>query len=234
MWTKIIFEVSLEKLELVDDDIKNKLKEYCSYLMPANAGFDIMQVDFTPIITFNGKTADAKSLTEELENITGDISGQVIAEILPDDIKQKGKFMTEVYLFLYCVENSLRLFIESVAKKNLGDDYFDKLKLNTQNKQTISIRKDNESKNKWLRLRGDSEIFYLDFQDLGKVIQNNWDIFGSYFPDQGWIITKINELAECRNLVAHNSVVGEHEKDVIKTHYRSILRQLNEVLKTSP
>ena len=93
-------------------------------------------------------------------------------------------------------------------------------------KRKVTTRIEQEQKNKWLSVRGDPELFYLDFKDLGAIIQNNWDLFAPYFPDQIWILSKINELAECRNLVAHNSVIGDHERDVIRVNFNSILKQL--------
>ncbi|CAH1213252.1 hypothetical protein PAECIP111893_03655 [Paenibacillus plantiphilus] len=70
---------------------------------------------------------------------------------------------------------------------------------------------------KWLSVRGDSKLFYLDFKDLATIINNNWDIFKDYFPSQDFIIPKIKEMADCRNLIAHNSLIDETERNVIKT-----------------
>jgi hypothetical protein len=100
-------------------------------------------------------------------------------------------------------------------------------------KKKIILRKEEEEKNKWLGVRGNSDIFYLDFEDLGKIIIDNWDIYSKYFPDQAWIVTKIKELVECRNLVAHNSFIEEHQKNVIKLNYASILKQLEKTLNES-
>lgn len=235
MWTIIYFYVPINKLELVNEEIKRKLIGFCVDIMPAEVGFDVMDIEFSPLMeSIEGLSEinTQETLIEDLENITQIISQEIISQILPDDIKQKGKDMAEVYLYLYCVENSLRLFIEKVAKDRLGDGYFDQLKLNKGTREKVSHRKQQESKNKWLRLRGDSEIFYLDFKDLGTIIQNNWDFFSPYFPDQSWISTKINELGECRNLVAHNSFIQNHEKDVIRVYYNSILKQLNGALRS--
>ncbi len=216
------------KLILVNEDEKNKLIDICNIVMPDEVGFDVMEINFLPLIK---RTETKKTLFEELEEIVNSFSQEIIGKILPDDIKQKGKDMAEVYLHLYCVENSLRLFIEIVARDKLGNNYFNQLRLNKDIRKKIQGRKQKESKNMWLRLRGDSEIFYLDFKDLGAIIQNNWDLFEPYFPDQNWVITKINELSECRNLVAHNSYIQSHEKDVIRVNYNSILKQLNMTLK---
>ena len=53
-------------------------------------------------------------------------------------------------------------------------------------------------------------------KDLGSLINNNWDIFKEYFPSQDFILPKLNEMAECRNLVAHNSLVEATEHYLIK------------------
>jgi len=89
------------------------------------------------------------------------------------------------------------------------------------------MRKDQEEKNAWLSIRGESDLFYMDFKELGDLILNNWDTFKDSFPDQAWIKSKIDELGNCRNLIAHNSYVGEHERNVINVNYRSIIKQLS-------
>lgn len=226
-WTTIRFSIPVQKLKSVNKETKQKLIEICDKIMPAEAGLDVMDVEFSPLIP---ETETRPTLIKDLEKISHTLSQEIMAQILPSDMKQKGKDMTEAYLYLYCVENSLRLFIEKVARDKLGNDYFNKLELNRDIVKNVSHRKQQEGKNRWLRLRGDSEIFYLDFKDLGAIIQNNWSLFSSYFPNQSWILTKINELAECRNLVAHNSYIQSHEKDVIRVNYNSILKQLNIVL----
>ncbi|MCK4427787.1 MAG: hypothetical protein KAW16_04820 [candidate division Zixibacteria bacterium] len=223
LWTTVYFYVPLEKLDIVNDEIKKKLTGLCDLIMPAEVGFDVMSVQFSPLLS---ETDAEETLLKDLENITQTMSGQIISQILPDDIREKGKDMMEAYFYLYCVENSLRLFVEKVAKEKWGDQYFTHLQLNKDILRGISYRKQQEMKNKWLRLRGDSDIFYLDFKDLGTVIQNNWGLFSPYFPNQSWILSKINELADCRNLVAHNSFIQSHEKDVIRVNYNSILKQL--------
>ena len=228
LWTRVVFYVPVEKLDRVNDEIKGKLSGFCDDVIPANAGFDIIKVDFAPLIP---EAEDSRTLIEDLELTISSLSEEIISQILPEDIKKKGKDMAEAYLYLYCVENSLRLFIEKVARDNFGNGYFDRLHLNRDIRESISQRKRDEDRNQWLRLRGDSEIFYLDFKDLGKIIENNWILFSSYFPDIGWITTKIKELAKCRNLVAHNSNIGDHEKNVIRVNFTSILRQLGTTMR---
>ena len=143
-----------------------------------------------------------------------------------DDIIKKGKEMVEVYFYFYCIENSLRLFIEKVALNKFGEDYFEKLQINSNIEKNIKGRKRKEEKNKWLSVRGDSELFYLDFEDLEKIIMNNWNLFRNYFPDQKWITSKLSEMADCRNLIAHNSFIDEDGRNLLRTYYVNILKQI--------
>jgi len=62
---------------------------------------------------------------------------------------------------------------------------------------------------------------------LGDLNVNDWNIFEKYFPSQNWIKQKIDELGNIRNLVAHNSFIGEHEKDILRVNFHSILKQIN-------
>jgi hypothetical protein len=173
-------------------------------------------------------SCEDKSLRETLDEVSSSLSMDFIRALLPDDLKTKGQEMAEAYLFLYCVENSLRLFIDSILRKMFGPKYFGKIQVNRSIRTKVEERKKAEKDNKWLPVRGEVEIFYLDFGDLGNIIQNNWDIFKDYFPNQNWITQKIDELASIRNLVAHNSEIDRTERDLIRVYYTQIMRQIQD------
>jgi hypothetical protein len=153
------------------------------------------------------------------------------SDIIPFDIKEKMEEMSQVYRYLYIAENSLRLFIEKVAVENYGSNFLTGLQLNNSQLQKIEVRKKIESIKKWLRVRSDSDIFYLDFRDLGMIIYNNWQIFKKYFESPEWIKVKINELADCRNPIAHNGYLGQLEIDLIKTNFKQIIKQISSIIK---
>jgi len=50
MWTAIHFYIPIGKLPLVNDDIAGKLIEICNEIMPVDVGFDVMEVEFSPLI----------------------------------------------------------------------------------------------------------------------------------------------------------------------------------------
>jgi hypothetical protein len=229
-YTKIYFYVPLSNLEKVNQVIVDKLIAFCDSIMPGDAGLDIMDVEFSPLLE-SAETMD-RSLAQ-VEDVAASVSQEIMAKIFPGDIRQKGQDMAGVYLYLYCIENSLRLFIETVSKSAFSEQYFDKLTISRSTREKIAERKADAAKKKWLPARGDSDIFYLDFDDLGSITRSNWGLFSPFFPDLNWIAAKIDELSDCRNLVAHNSFLESHQRNLIKVYYTSILLQLNQTLSKS-
>lgn len=225
LWTEVRFSVSTDKFGLVTSEVENKLVSYCQRIMPAEAGYDVMSVSITPRLK-NGK--ESKRLDEEIKDVCRTLDNMQDFISLPSDLESKGREMAEVYLFLYYAENVLRLFIEQVGREAHGPEFFSRIQVPKSIRDGIAARKRNEEKNKWLRVRGDSDLFYLDFKDLGDIILNNWTLFSKFFPDQAWIKTKIEEMANCRHLVAHNSYVDEHGREVIRLNFKSIIRQLEQ------
>lgn len=217
--------VPISKLERFSGPILEKLRDVFDTVMPKEAGFAVLRIEVSPLLE---DIPEDQSLSEDLNQILGELSQKSLIT-LPIDIQDKGKEMAEAYLYLYCIENSLRLFIENVAKSNFTSNWFGQLQLNRTIKENIQQRKELERRNAWLSVRGSSELFYVDFKDLGSIISLNWAMFKPYFPDLNWITSKIEELAQCRNLIAHNSYIEDHEKDVIRLYYRSILKQIGAI-----
>ena len=219
----VTFFVNPEYLEILDTkENKDLLDAICSGLIPPDVGFDIKSVSFNMDLTKDFELED-----DLISDNVNSKAYKIMGELLPEDIRTKGYQMAEAYTYLYSVENSLRLFIEKVAKEKYGDSYFSQLTIPRNLQRTIAERQKNDDANKWLSVRG-TELFYLDFKDLGAVIDNNWDIFKDYFPSQSFILSKLNDMAECRNKIAHNSYVDDIERNLMKTYYNVILRQISD------
>lgn len=226
----ITFFVNPEYLDVLEtDENRQILNSICSHLIPPNVGFDVKSVSFSMDLTKDFELED--DLIADLEKNSNLIFYKVIGELLPEDIRIKGYHMAEAYTYLYSVENSLRLFIEKVSKEKYGDNYFSSLTITAALRRTINERMKNAATQKWLGVRG-TELFYLDFKDLGSIINNNWDLFSKYFPSQDFILPKLNDMAECRNKIAHNSYVNDIERNLMKTYYNVILKQISDVMKS--
>jgi len=93
---------------------------------------------FYPLIS------DENSLLDSIEEIQQNVNFGHL-NLLPQDIQQKGREMSEVYLYLYCIENSLRIFIEEIMKSQTVNipkrvqDTIDKLKKSEQESKYLPI-----------------------------------------------------------------------------------------------
>lgn len=144
--------------------------------------------------------------------------------LISESLIKKGEKLSEAYLTIYLIENHLRLFIWKIAGKS--NRKLTKL-LNKDDIKKINDRKNKEKTNKWLSLRKDSNLFYLDIDDLGRLIQRNWPLFTKYFPDQDSIRVKINEITLMRNRIAHsNSSISETEKKVLEVYMDQLFMQI--------
>jgi len=139
--------------------------------------------------------------------------------------------MTEVYFNLFIFENYLRNFIEEVSIQVYGIKYWEKLKIKPKIGKKIRNRKKNESLYKWLSTRGNSDLFYTDFDELRLIISSNWEIFKSHFPKENWIIIYLEDLYKIRNKIAHNIPIEKTERNTVETHLNNIYNQLEADLK---
>lgn len=172
------------------------------------------------ILENNNKTT--KSLKNKAIKITKKYSKN--SSLISETLIRKGEKLSEAYFAIYLIENHLRLFIWKLAgKSNRKLAKF----LNKDDRKKINGRKKQESDNKWLSLRKDSNLFYLDIDDLAKLIQRNWSSFSGHFPDQNSIRTKIDEITLIRNRVAHsNSSITETEKKALELYMDQLFMQI--------
>lgn len=140
---------------------------------------------------------------------------------LPLDIQQKGKQGADCFVYLFCIENSIREFIVQVA---VGKT----LKMPRDVQRKIEARKQIEATRKYLPVRGTSDVYYCDFIELADIIKANWDVFAQYFPGktEHWLTSMLEELYAVRLLIGHNSAVGENELKQLDVFYRVVMSYL--------
>jgi hypothetical protein len=229
IYTTITFLLPMDIYETLDieneDNFDRKtLFDICNRVMPLEAGLDITGVDVVPLLD---TTSNNKAWEDDLKDMR--LASKKVSTnfVLPTDIVENAYQMAEVYLHLYMAENYLRLFIEKVSIQKFGSNFFDRLNITESLKKVVMKRKRQEDDNKWMRVRVSSDVFYLDFRELAILLQNNWDLFKTYFPDQMWIISRIDELVNCRKLVSHNSSLIDKERDAVSVHFRNLVKQIH-------
>lgn len=202
---------------------KKEISVVCNRIIPANVGFDIKDVEFFPDYTIEYDSNE--DLVDDLVKTVQSQSKRII-DLLSPELMNKGFEMSEAYIYMYAIENTIRGFIENVLVTKYGGEYFNKIKLTKNINTKLSSRKVDASSKKWLSFNSESDIYFLDFIELGDIIRENWTDFSSYFPNQEFILTKVSELADARNRIAHNSYIGETERTMLKAYYKMITSQI--------
>lgn len=170
-------------------------------------------------------SASVSTKTNTINKIQESIRDEYFLSLNSDIISKGGK-MAEAYITLYCLENHIRDYIDNIFKNNFGEEYFKEISIPNKIRFGIECRKSEEQSKKWLPLRDDNGLYYLDFIELVDLMINNWDYFKSKIPDQNWIKVKMNEMYDIRCLIAHNSFISEENMQLLDVTTKQIIKQL--------
>ena len=133
--------------------------------------------------------------------------------------------MQKYFRMLYVFENLVRDFIDSTLSEIDGEKWFDK-KSTKDMRDKVSSRKISEEKNQWHVGRNEHPLYYLDFSDLSLLITNHWEVFKDFFPDQGWVTSRIRESERTRNVIAHTNDLPAEEGSRLEMHLRDWIKQI--------
>lgn len=151
--------------------------------------------------------------------------GPISLEDFSPVIRLNGIKMASVYMAFYCFENSARDLIKERLRERLGVDWWEK-SVPSKIKEEVKKRKKKDSKNKWHAPRALDEISYTDFGDMSNIICNQWEHFEDLFPSQDWIRTRIGDLEQSRNAIAHNNPLAERDIARIKMYLDDWIKQV--------
>jgi hypothetical protein len=129
------------------------------------------------------------------------------------------------YLAFFCLENAVRELVNERMTENHSTAWWSTL-ASADIRKRVTTRQSKEGKDRWHIKRGEHEIYYTDFGDLRLIILNNWADFEDLFPDQNWVISRLNELEASRNIIAHSNTLDERELARIKLYLRDWTKQV--------
>jgi hypothetical protein len=134
--------------------------------------------------------------------------------------------MGQVYVAIYCLENSVRNLIRTVLTDKLGEQWWDKAASSGMKQKFINL-KNREAKNKWLTSRGADELNYIDWGDLVTLIRKYQDYFASHIGDINFVALRLGELENLRNVIAHNGLLPDEEITRIELYFKDWCKQVS-------
>lgn len=130
--------------------------------------------------------------------------------------------MASAYRVLFVLENHLRSFVEKRLRESFGTAYWaDGISKNQQ--RNVDGFKDKESKHPWQVSTTKSNMEYLQFTDLLRIIKTNQEVFREVFSDIEQIELRLNELEEIRNAVAHMRTLSKESMIRLEQYNRDLL-----------
>jgi hypothetical protein len=133
--------------------------------------------------------------------------------------------MSSVYTALYCIENTIRIFIVERMSERHGINWWEE-KVPKKIKEAVIALKKQEEKDKYHSNRSSNEIGYTMLGNLGRIIIENWNDFSDVIPDQAWLLSRMNDLEKSRNIIMHTGVLPTIEIERIESITQDVLRQI--------
>lgn len=130
--------------------------------------------------------------------------------------------MTNAYKILFKLENHLRNFIEKKLIESFGVNYWtDGISQGIRDK--VDKFKTEESVYPWKISVTKSNMEYLRFPDLLRIIKNKQEIFQPIFSDIAQIELRLNELENIRNAIAHTRTLSEESITRLEQYDQDLL-----------
>jgi len=130
------------------------------------------------------------------------------------------------FIMLFKLENHLRKFIERKLKERHGSSWWNDGVLQSLREKANS-RKTAEVNHSWEISITSSDLEYLEFPDLGRIIIHQWEIFEPIFSDQQSITTKFGELEKIRNAIAHSRTLSGESFTRLSMYSEEIFKMTN-------
>lgn len=145
----------------------------------------------------------------------------------PEKVRREARGMANNYVVFYCLENSVRDMIVSRLSDPLefGEDWWKQAvpdfirtnaKKNMENEATAGITP-----------RSSEPIDYINFGELGIIIEKNWAIFGETLTDVRAVKKIMASLNVLRAPIAHCKPLAEDEELRLHLTLRDWFRQMS-------
>ncbi len=186
--------------EKLTDEEKKTIKKYgYDLLHPKTTGLEVTDVTFSVLVSDDAPTSP---VIYRSKNVQYDETTEFARSLL------------------YTLENALRYFVATKINENQAvavvDSDFIKDWEHAKHKEALPPRKPLDS----------HIIYYSSFEQLRRIItqSNNWDkIFKTYFGRQTSVISRLNELDEIRDTLAHNRIISQFDYNSFKSLFDVVM-----------
>lgn len=135
--------------------------------------------------------------------------------LLPEKIFSDAKKMAQYYPYFYILENSIRNLIMIVMTNKYGRNWWkDEIEKNNNFKklcEEVVSRKNLEDEFRWHGKRNAHEVYYVDIDNLRKIVIDYWPNFKNIFKECSWFDNMLQTINKSRRVIAHNNPLSERD-----------------------
>ena len=142
------------------------------------------------------------------------------------DLRAEAAEMSESYELFYCLENSIREFVEEVIVEAAGHDWWTGDLVDEDIRKKTEQNRDKEVES-GVTPRSERLIDYTTFGQLSKLITDNWVLFETVFRDQSAVSRVSSQLNLLRGPIAHCNLTDELERERLNLMVKSWFRMMS-------
>ncbi len=140
-------------------------------------------------------------------------------------VREEAARMSKHYEVIYTLERTIRAFVADALEGVDGVDWWKGSRVTEQIKTEVAKRMQKEAESGFT-VRSDDPLDFTTFGELGEILKNNWDVFGSMLNDRKAVEKIMANLNTLRGPVAHCSELAEDEEIRLRLSVRDWFRQL--------
>lgn len=148
-------------------------------------------------------------------------------EKFDDQYREGARSMAARYEAFFCLERSIRDMVEDQLSAEGGPDWWEDNKLvkeNLRNEVELRVKRDKDSS---YALRSERRLDFLNFGELGQLIQGNWLLFAGMLSSKSAVSKVISSLNVLRGPIAHCTQFDEDEAIRFELVIKDWLRCIN-------
>lgn len=129
---------------------------------------------------------------------------------IEEDIRKEAALMAPHYEIFYSLEKTIRRLISETLQDAEGENWWQSTRIPINIKTAAENLRQREL-DSGVTPRSDEEIDYSTFGELGGIIKQNWDLFGSIFTSIKAVEKIMSNLNTLRGPIAHCSLLADDE-----------------------
>lgn len=176
-------------------------------------------------VALNKSEIVSKHATSEI--LSEEYIQSLAIDMLDDELVNSAKLMATVYTAIAAFENGARQFVVKILIEKYGENWWQK-SVSEKIRKKAETRKEEELKIKWHTQRGDSNINYVDFGELGSIMTNNLELFQDHIVSIEWAKAIFSTLERSRNVIMHSGELGKTDIERIGTNIRDWVSQVGQ------